>query len=157
MAEEEGHHKGRRRPPSPQAKRLMLVSAAASIGLAVILGVIFLPILFALEGQPQDPFYTLQGQTLGNVTVATVSAATAPRPYTDLGLLLVTGSSRHEGGLNPAVPVGPVTYTDVDSDGILSVGDRFRIQVAAGLEYVLLITLLDDPAGGGVGRYHWST
>ncbi|MFQ5918901.1 MAG: hypothetical protein ACE5I4_02490 [Thermoplasmata archaeon] len=157
MAEGEGGHKGRRRPPSPQAKRLMLVSAVASIGLAVVLGVVFLPILFAFEGQPRGPLYILEGETIGSETHLTVTTAIAPRPYAELGILLVNGSSRHEGALNPNVPVGPVTYADDDRDGFLSVGDRFQIQIGSGFEYVLLITLLDDPGGGGVGRYAWAT
>lgn len=155
MAEAEGGHKGRRRPPSPQAKRLMLVSVAASIGLAVVLGIVFLPILFALEGQPRDPFYTLAGETAGSVTIATVIGEAAPRPYDELGIVLLNGSLRHEGPIHPAIPVGPVSYVDNDGDRALSVGDFFRIQVEPGRAYVLLITLLDDPGGGGVGRYAW--
>jgi hypothetical protein len=157
MAESEGGHKSGRRPLSAKGKRMMLVSAAGSIGLAIVLGIIFLPVLFALEGRPADPFYTLEGQTTAAETRVTVIEATAPRPFAELGVLLINGSSRHEGALNPDVPVGPVTYTDDDGDGLLSVGDRFRIQVGSGLGYVLLITLLDDPGGGGVGRYAWTT
>ncbi len=155
MAEAEEGHKGRRRPLSPKGKRMMLVSAAASIGLALVLGVVFLPILLQYEGQPRDPFYTLAGEPTDAVTTVRVEAASFPRPFEELGFLLINGSLRHEGALDPVSPVGPVAYTDDDGDGLLSVGDFFRIQVEPGREYVLLITLLDDPEGGGVGRYAW--
>ncbi len=135
---------------------MMLVSAAGSIGLGVVLGVIFLPILFALEGQPVDPFYTLEGETTEGMTNVSVIEASAARPFEELGILLLNGSLRYEGPLNPTIPVGPVSYTDNDGDRVLSVGDFFLIQVEPGREYVLLITLLDDPGGGGVGRYAWA-
>ncbi len=156
MAEAEGGHKAGRRPLSSKGKRMMLVSAAGSIGLGVVLGVLFLPVLFALEGQPVDPFYTLEGETTGNMTTVSVIEASAPRPFGELGILLVNGSLRYEGPLNPAIPVGPVSYTDSDGDRVLSVGDFFQIQVDPGREYVLLVTLLNDPGGGGVGRYAWA-
>ncbi len=156
MAEAEGEHKERRRPLSAKGKRMMLVSAAGSIGLGVVLGVLFLPILFALEGQPADPFYTMEGETTGGMTKVSVTEASAPRPFEELGILLVNGSLRYEGPLNPAIPVGPVSYTDTDGDRVLSVGDFFQIQVEPGREYILLITLLDDPGGGGIGRYAWA-
>lgn len=157
MAEARGGHKGRRRPPSPQAKRLMLVSAASSIGLAVVLGIVFLPVLLQLEAQPRDPFYTLAGETTGTMTTVTVDAASFPRLIEEFGVLLINDSLRHEGALHPNRPVGPVSYTDANDDGTLNVGDFFRIQVEPGRHYVLLITLLDDPGGGGVGRHAWDT
>ncbi len=156
MAEAEREHKAGRRPLSSKGKRMMLVSAAGSIGLGVVLGVIFLPVLFALEGQPRDPFYTLEGETTGSMTTVSVIAALAPRPFEGLGILLVNGSLRYEGPLNPAIPVGPVSYIDSDGDRMLSIGDFFHIQVEPGREYILLITLLNDPGGGGVGRYAWA-
>ncbi len=155
MAEAEEGHKGRRRPLSPKGKRMMLVSAAASIGLALVLGVVFLPILLQFEGQPRDPFYMLTGETTGAVTTVTVEAASFPRPFEELGFLLIDGSLRYEGALDPIRPVGPVTYTDADGDLTLNAGDYFRVQVETGRQYVLLITLLDDPGPGGVGFYEW--
>ncbi len=157
MAQAKGEHKSGRRPLSAKGKRMMLVSGAGSIGLGVVLGVIFLPVLLALEGQPRDPFYTLEGETTGSTTNVSVIAALAPRPFEELGILLLNGSLRYEGPLNPAVPIGPVSYTDSDGDRVLSVGDFFQIQVEPGREYVLLITLLNDPGGGGVGRYAWAS
>lgn len=157
MAEAEGEHKRRRRPPSPQAKRLMLVSAVASIGLAVVLGIVFLPILLQLEAQPKDPFYTMAGETAGDVTTVIVSTAAFPRPNEEFGLLLLDGGLRHEGPLHPSIPVGPVSFTDRSGDGILNVDDFFTIQVEPGRQYILLITLQADPGGGGVGRHAWTT
>ena len=157
MAEAEGEHKGRRRPLSSKGKRMMLVSAAGSIGLAVVLGVVFLPILLQLEGQPRDPFYTLAGETTDTVTTVTVEAASFPRPFEELGFLLINGSLRDEGALDPINPVGPVSYTDADGDLTLSVGDYFRVQVETGRHYVLLIILNEDPGPGGVGFYEWDT
>ncbi|MEE9174183.1 MAG: hypothetical protein V3U30_04330 [Thermoplasmata archaeon] len=157
MAEAEGEHKGRRRPLSAKGKRMMLASAAGSIGLAVVLGVVFLPILLQLEGQPLDPFYTLAGETTDVMTTVTVEEASFPRPFEELGFLLINGSLRHEGALDPNRPVGPVAYTDADGDGTLNVGDYFRVQVETGRHYVLLITLLEDSGPGGVGLYDWDT
>ncbi|MFQ6012629.1 MAG: hypothetical protein ACE5LS_03170 [Thermoplasmata archaeon] len=157
MAEAEERHAGRRRPPSPQAKRLMVVSALASIGLAAVLGVVFLPILLQFEAQPKDPFYTLVGEPAGSMTTVTVATASFPRPFEELGLFLLDDSLQYEGPLHPSIPVGPVSYVDANGDGVLNVGDYFRVQIETGREYVLLITLLADPGGGGVGRYAWST
>ncbi len=157
-AKAEGEHKGRRRPLSPKGKRMMLLSAAASIGLALVLGVVFLPILLQFEGQPMDPFYALTGETTDAVTTVTVEAASFPRPFAELGLKLFNGSLlRHEGALDPNRPVGPVSYTDADGDGTLNVGDYFRVQVETGRRYVLLITLLEDSGPGGVGLYDRDT
>ncbi len=157
MAEAEGGHKAGRRPLSAKGKRMMLVSAAGSIGLGGVLGVRFLPVLFALEGQQRDPFYTLEGETTGSMTTVSVIEASAPRPFEELGILLINGSLRYEGPLNPAIPIGPVSYTDSDGDRLLSVGDFFHVQVEPGREYILLITLLNDAGGGGVGRYAWAS
>ncbi|MFQ5908738.1 MAG: hypothetical protein ACE5JE_07950, partial [Thermoplasmata archaeon] len=157
MSEAEGGHARRRRPPSPQAKRLMLVSAIASIGLAVVLGVVFLPILLQLEAQPRDPFYTLAGETAADVTTVTVATASFPRSFQEFGLLLLEDGLRHEGPLRPSIPVGPMSYTDANDDGTLDVGDFLTIQVETGRHYVLLITLQADPGGGGVGRHEWTT
>ena len=95
MAEADGEHKGGRRPLSSKGKRMMLVSAAGSIGLAVVLGVVFLPILLQLEGQPRDPFYTLAGETLDAMTTVTVEAASFPRPFEELGFRLIDGSQQY--------------------------------------------------------------
>lgn len=157
MAEAEAGHKGRRRPLSAKGKRMMLVSAAASLGLAVVLGVVFLPILLQLEGQPRDPFYTLSGEATDAMTTVTVESASFPRPVEELGFRLINGSVRHEGALNAREPVGPVSYIDADGDLTLNVGDYFRVQVETGRHYVLLIILNEDPGPGGVGFYEWDT
>ncbi|MCJ2531358.1 MAG: hypothetical protein LN413_03435 [Candidatus Thermoplasmatota archaeon] len=157
MTEAEGGHKGRRRPLSPQGKRVMLISAGASIGLAVVLGIVFLPILLQFEGQPRDPFYTLVGETTDAVTTVTVEAASFPRPFKELGFRLINGSLRHEAALNASDPFGPVSYIDADGDLTLNVGDYFRVQVETGRHYALLITLLEDPGPWGVGLYDWDT
>ncbi len=156
-AKAEGEHKGRRRPLSPKGKRMMMVSAAASIGLALVLGVVFLPILLQFEGQPRDPFYTLTGKTTDAVTTVTVEEASFPRPFEELGFRLINGSRQYEGALDPINPVGPVSYTDADGDLTLNVGDYFRVQIETGRHYVLLITLNEDPGPGGVGLYDWDT
>ncbi|MCJ2554844.1 MAG: hypothetical protein LN410_01390 [Candidatus Thermoplasmatota archaeon] len=157
MAEAEEGHKGRRRPLSPKGKRMMLVSAAASIGLALVLGVVFLPILLQFEGQPRDPFYTLTGETTDAVTTVRVETASFPRPFKELGFRLINGSLRHEAALNASNPVGPVSYINTDGDLTLNVGDYFRVRVETGRHYVLLITLLEDPGPWGVGLYDWDT
>ncbi|MFQ5986212.1 MAG: hypothetical protein ACE5KQ_02500 [Thermoplasmata archaeon] len=157
MAEAEGGHRDRRRPLSRSGKRVMLLSAVASIGLGVVLGVVFLPILFQFEAQPRDPFYTLVGETVGSETTATIETAASPRPFGEFGVRLLNGSLRHEGPLDPSIPVGPVSYTDANADGILNVGDSFLVRVEAGRQYVLLITLQEDTGEGGVGRYAWGT
>lgn len=156
MTESEGRHRGRRRPPSPEAKRLMIMSAVASIGLAVVLSVVFLPILLKFEERLEDPLYELVGETTGTMTNVSVDRASFPRPFTELGFLLINGSVRHEEALDPSNPIGPVSYADADGDGTLNVGDYFLIQVEPGRQYVLLITLLDDERTGGVGRYAWT-
>ena len=157
MAEAEAGHKGRRRPPSPQAKRMMRVSAVASIGLAVVLAVVFLPILLQFESQPRNPSYTLAGETTGAMTTVTVKAASFPRPFEELGFRLINGSLQHEGALDAIDPDGPVAYTSADGDLTLNVGDYFRVQVETGRHYVFLIILKADPGPGGVGFYEWDT
>ncbi|MFQ5553055.1 MAG: hypothetical protein ACE5EW_04990 [Thermoplasmata archaeon] len=157
MAEAEGGHKGRRRPVSSAGKRVMLLSAVASIGLGLVLGFVFLPKLFLFEAQPSDPFYTLAGETVRNETTATIETASSPLPFGEFGVRLLNGTLRYEGPLDPSIPVGPVSYTDGNADGILNVGDSFLVQVETGRNYVLLITLLKDPGPGGVGFYQWDT
>lgn len=158
MVEAEGERRtGRRRPPSKQATRLMLVSALAAIGLAVVLGVLFLPTLLEFEGRPRDPFYDMEGRLEGTRQNVTVVRASNPRPFSELGLLLLEDAQRYDGPIHPDIPVGPVSYFDADRDGMLNGGDFFLVTVMPGRTYILLITLLDDPGGGGVGRIEWTS
>lgn len=179
MAEDRGHGEGgppperrsfrRRRPPSPQATRLMLVSLAASIGLAVVLGVVFLPILFEFEDRTRNPVYFLQAETQDGTTRLTVFSASAPRPFDAFEVALLVwapGAEEelkdfHHGPLDPAIPVGPVSFEDANANGILDEGDYFEVSVEDGTTYTLLILMadetFDDPLDArGVGGFRWT-
>lgn len=158
MADAEGGRSfGRRRPPSKQATRLMLISALGAIALGVALGSLFLPRLLEFEGRPLDPFYELEGHPEPLLENVTVVRATNASPFDKLGILLFEDSLQFEGPMLPGIPVGPVSTVDANGDGILNVGDYFLVEVMPDRAYVLLITLLADPGGGGVGRHSWVT
>ena len=160
----------RRTPPTPQATRLMRVSLAAGVLLVVVLGIVFIPTALRY-GQVKPPVVTLvvSGASPFNVTVAFVSAPFALDTYSvwlnvtsGASHVLDCGSRQEPLANNTPRCGGALTFSDVNGDGILSVGDRFVVRAQSGpsLAYKLLVfnTVLDQastecPCAVGVLRW----
>lgn len=156
---EESRPFARRRPPSPQATRLMLLSALASIGLAAVLGYVFIPTLLFYEDQPKSPNYQLVAVQEGSVLRVTVDSVFMPGSLSDFEILLLVDSEadseRHLSGPLPSDIPGLMTFTDANGNGILDKDDYFLIELEAGKTYRLLILMVDREREEGVGFLKW--
>lgn len=146
----------RRRPPSPQATRLMIFALGASIGLAAILSYVFLPILLFWEEQPKDPHYVLAAIQEGDRTRIVIVGATFPRSVDSFDIFLsVDGRNFTFGPLREGMG-GMVSFDDANDNGVLDVQDYFLVEVEPGRTYTFLIVPRDDPERGGVGYIKWT-
>ncbi|MEE9236383.1 MAG: hypothetical protein V3U52_01140 [Thermoplasmata archaeon] len=145
---------GRRRPPSPQATRLMLFSVIASIGLAAILGYVFLPTLLYYEQLPKGPNYELAAFQVGSSFRIVIVGASLPGELGDFEVLLAVDSENHTFGPLPEGIEDLVSFFDNDN-GILDVGDYFLVEFESGKTYRLLILPVDRTRDEGVGFTKW--
>ena len=152
----------RRRPPSAQATRLMLVSLVAALALAAVLSYVFLPKLLEFSGRPQAPYYELGRESLDGTARITVVLASEPRALDafDIGLIVEAPDEDTrivQTPLGTPDPAGAIAFVDANGDGILNVGDYFDVTVEPGATHTLLIL----PKGGaveegGVGGLRWT-
>ncbi len=159
VGSDDTRHFKRRRPPSRQATRLMLISVAASLGLGVTLGVLFLPLLLQYEQQPKDPYYQLAAFSSGSQLRIEIVGASYPQQVGVFRVFLRVGtvpnSQEHVFGPLPEGIDGLVGFFDANDDGILNVSDYFLIEMEENTEYLLLILHPNPEVEGGVGYYSW--
>lgn len=145
----------RRRPPSRQATRLMMISVLSSLGLAAVLGVVFLPVLLQYEQAPKDPHYQLAAVPHGSQLRIEIIGASFPRELGAFKVLLVVDSEEHVFGPLPQGMDGLVSFVDDNKDGILNQGDYFLVEMEEGRTHSLLILHPDPEKAGGVGFIRW--
>jgi hypothetical protein len=146
----------RRRPPSPQATRLMIFALVASIGLAAVLSFVFLPVLFFWEEQSKDPHYVLAAIPEGERTRIVVVGSTFPRQLGYFDVMLLVDSQNYSFGPISDGMEGMVSFSDANGNGILDEGDYFLVEVEPGRTYTFLILPREDPERGGVGFIKWT-
>lgn len=149
----------RRRPPSRQATRLMLISVAASLGLGAALGVLFLPVLLQYEQQPKDPHYQLAAFSEGSQLRIEIVGASYARELGAFNILLRVGAGANSHdyifGPLPQGIDGLVAFVDDNDDGLLNRDDYFLIEMEEDTSYFLLILHPDPEKEGGVGAFSW--
>lgn len=156
MAEpEEPRPYTRRRPPSRQATRLMLFSALAAVGLALVLAFAFLPTLLFYEGQPKGPHYDLDPRPEDGTLRVVVRAASLPGDLADFEVLLRLDGTDHLFGPLPAGIEGVVAFTDANENGVLDEGDHFLVELGSATTVTLLILPVDREDLEGVGYLRW--
>ncbi|MFQ5838191.1 MAG: hypothetical protein ACE5HJ_05350 [Thermoplasmata archaeon] len=144
----------RRRPPSPEATRLMLFSLVAAIGLAAVLTYVFLPTLLHYEQLSKEPQYDLAAIPDGSSLRIEIVGASSPRELEEFEVLLIVDSEDFAFGPLPDGIEGVVSFFD-NGDGILNVGDYFLLEVQQGKTYRLLILPVDRVKEEGVGYFKW--
>ncbi len=145
----------RKRPPSKEATRLMVFALLSSVGLAAVLGYVFLPTLLHWEQQPKDPHYELAVIREGSLSRVVVVGSSFPR---ELGYfeihLAVDGENLTFGPLQNGME-GTVSFLDANDNGILDREDYFLVEVETGKTYTFLIVPIEKSKEGGVGYITW--
>ncbi len=151
----EGRPFRRRRPPSKQATRLMLFSLLASLGLAAVLGYVFLPKLLYYEQLPESPHYELRATSTDSTLRIEIVAASLPKELKEFEVLLIVDSQNYTFGPLPDDIEGLVRFFDTNDLGLLDTGDYFLVEVEVGKTYTLLILPVDRTEDEGVGYLKW--
>lgn len=133
----------------------MLLSALAAVGLGVVLGIIFIPILLAQEAQMPAPRYNLAVVPGESELQFVIVGASNPRALGEFQGFLQIDGENHTFGPLPVGIAGVVSFEDRNEDGLLNQGDLFRVAYEEGRNYVLLILYPALSQEGGVGRAAW--
>jgi hypothetical protein len=117
----------RRTTPPPAARKFLLASLLSGLILLAMLAIVFIPRGLIYEPLPVLPRIAFELNTTGGTRVV-VSAVSAVRPLSEFNGTYSRGTSLLA-SIDPlrTATNGTFSFSDVDGDGNLSVGDEFRV------------------------------